>query len=170
MRVRIASPKNGVCNLNRIMVVDDDVKYAELLAEYISARMPKARIVLAHDGTECLRLFAARKTRPGIIVLDMMLPKQSGFLVMEKTKKGQHRDLPPGIIMITGNPGQRHKVYAESLGAHFYLQKPFKPERLVSCIGSLRALLVKKFEKDKRKAQQAVSQKPITRRKRRSTW
>jgi DNA-binding response OmpR family regulator len=61
-----------------------------------------------------------------------MLPKRSGFLVLEKLKgptrkKGQR----PLVIMITGNTGKRHQTWAESLGVDGYLNKPFRMERLV---------------------------------------
>jgi len=61
-----------------------------------------------------------------------MLPKRSGFLVLEKlkgpTRKKGHRPL---VIMITGNTGKRHQIWAESLGVDGYLNKPFRMERLV---------------------------------------
>jgi DNA-binding response OmpR family regulator len=67
-------------------------------------------------------------------VLDQMMPKRSGFLVMEGLKRGKQRTDPPRVIMITGNLGSRHKVYAESLGVDVYLNKPFHMERLVESV------------------------------------
>jgi DNA-binding response OmpR family regulator len=71
------------------------------------------------------------------VVLDMMLPKRSGFLVMEKLKRGKKRTDPPRVIMITGNLGARHKVYAESLGVDVYLNKPFRMEKLLEAAKTL---------------------------------
>jgi DNA-binding response OmpR family regulator len=71
------------------------------------------------------------------VVLDMMLPKRSGFLVMENLKKGKKKTDPPRVIMITGNQGSRHKIYAESLGVDVYLNKPFRMERLLDAVKRL---------------------------------
>ena len=57
----------------------------------------------------------AERENPDLIVLDMMMPKKSGFLVLEKLK-GRPGGLVP-TIMITGNEGSRHRAYAEFLGA-----------------------------------------------------
>ena len=53
-----------------------------------------------------------------------MLPKMSGFLVLERMRRGRPKN-EPWIIMITGNPGARHKAYALALGVKEYLNKPF---------------------------------------------
>ena len=67
-----------------------------------------------------------------MIILDMMLPGRSGFLVLEKIKARKPRNAPPHIIMITGNPGARHKMYAESLGVSEYFTKPVKMDKLIA--------------------------------------
>ncbi len=67
-----------------------------------------------------------------LIVLDMMMPKKSGFLVLEKLK-----GRPGGLIltiMITGNEGSRHRAYAEMLGVRDYIRKPFAMEKLVKSV------------------------------------
>jgi DNA-binding response OmpR family regulator len=72
-----------------------------------------------------------------LVVLDMMLPKRSGFLVMENIKRGKKKADPPRVIMITGNQGARHKTYAETLGVDIYLNKPFRMEKLVDSVKKL---------------------------------
>ena len=74
---------------------------------------------------------ACRSVAPDAIVLDMMLPKWSGFLVLEKIK--QEPD-PPVIVMITANQGKRHMAYAESIGVDAYLVKPVPLQRLVETL------------------------------------
>ncbi len=62
----------------------------------------------------------------------MMMPKKSGFLVLEKL-----RSRPGGLIptiMITGNEGSRHRAYAEMLGVRDYIRKPFAMEKLVRAV------------------------------------
>ncbi len=65
------------------------------------------------------------------MVLDAMLPKMSGFLVLEKLKKGGRRGTRPFVIMITGNQGKRHQAFAESRGVDVYLNKSFRMDRLM---------------------------------------
>ena len=67
----------------------------------------------------------------------MMLPGRSGFLVLEKlqsekAKAKKPRNAPPYVIMITGNQGSRHKMYAETLGASEYFIKPVKLDKLIA--------------------------------------
>ena len=82
----------------------------------------------------------AEREGPDLIVLDMMMPKKSGFLVLEKLK-GRPGGLIP-TIMITGNEGSRHRAYAEMLGVRDYIRKPFRDgkARQVGREGSRRAL------------------------------
>jgi DNA-binding response OmpR family regulator len=96
-----------------------------------------ATILSASDGNQALELAETRS--PDLVVLDMMLPKRSGFLVMEKLKRGKKREDPPRIIMITGNQGSRHKTYAETLGVNAYINKPFRMEKLLDTIQKLLA-------------------------------
>ena len=62
----------------------------------------------------------------------MMLPGRSGFLVLEKIKARKPRNDKPFVIMITGNQGGRHKMYAESLGVSEYFTKPVKMDKLIA--------------------------------------
>ena len=62
----------------------------------------------------------------------MMLPGRSGFLVLEKIKARKPRNSKPFVIMITGNEGRRHKMYAESLGVSEYFNKPVKLDKLIA--------------------------------------
>ncbi len=114
----------------RILVVEDDSEMLEalqLLFEDLGAE-----VVTAVDGHAAVEL--ATSGDPDVIVLDAMLPKRSGFLVLEKLKGNSKKGEKPFIVMITGNEGKRHQVWAESLGVDGYLTKPFRMEKLVSKI------------------------------------
>jgi DNA-binding response OmpR family regulator len=117
----------------KILLVDDDRDI--LSAMQIAMEDMDAEILTAQDGNTAVEM--AEKHLPDLVVLDMMLPKRSGFLVMEKLKRGKEPGDPPRIIMITGNQGSRHKVYAESLGVDKYLNKPFRMEKLLDAIQEL---------------------------------
>ena len=95
-----------------------------------------ATIDTAMDGNAAID--AAAEFDPDLIVLDAMLPKRSGFLVLEKLKgPDRKRGSKPYVIMITGNEGKRHQTWAESLGVDGYLTKPFRMERLLDSIEKL---------------------------------
>jgi CheY-like chemotaxis protein len=85
-----------------------------------------ALTLVAPDGNEAIRIVS--EDPPELVVLDMMLPKRSGFLVLEKIKG---RDDSPLVIMVTANEGKRHQAYAESLGVDLYLTKPLPLDRLI---------------------------------------
>ena len=112
----------------RVLLVDDD---NDILSSLQAAFEPTGAILeSATNGNKAVEL--AEKNVPDVIILDMMLPGRSGFLVLEKVKARKPRNAPPHIIMITGNPGARHKMYAESLGVSEYFTKPVKMDKLVT--------------------------------------
>ena len=68
---------------------------------------------------------------PGLVITDMMMPRMGGFPVLEFLRTLEH---PPRVIMITANEGGRHKAYAEMLGVHDYLRKPFTMDVLLASV------------------------------------
>lgn len=114
----------------KILLVDDDRDI--LAAMQVALGETGCEVFTASDGNEAVT--QAEQILPDLVILDMMLPKRSGFLVMEKLRKMAQR---PKVIMITGNQGSRHKTYAESLGVNVYLNKPFRMERLLEAVRKL---------------------------------
>jgi DNA-binding response OmpR family regulator len=117
-----------------ILLVDDDHEIVESMRAVLEGR--GFRILVARDGNAGLTV--AEREGPDLIVLDMMMPKKSGFLVLEKLK-GRPGGLIP-TIMITGNEGSRHRAYAEFLGVRDYIRKPFAIEKLVKSIEKILAV------------------------------
>ncbi|MCC6422966.1 MAG: response regulator transcription factor [Phycisphaerales bacterium] len=112
----------------RVLLVDDD---PDILTSMQAAFEPTgAEVELANNGNKAVEM--AEKLQPDLIVLDMMLPGRSGFLVLEKLKARKPRNTKPFVIMITGNQGARHKMYAESLGVSEYFTKPVKMDKLIT--------------------------------------
>ena len=119
----------------KVLLVDDD---RDILSAMKTALADEGlEILMATDGNEAIR--QTEENHPDLVVLDMMLPKRSGFLVMEQLKRGKEPTDPPRIIMITGNQGIRHRTYAETLGVDEYINKPFRMERLVESVKKLLA-------------------------------
>ncbi len=116
-----------------ILLVDDD---AEVRQSIEAALEPLgADLLTADNGNAAVEL--ALEKSPDLVILDMMLPKRSGFLVMEKIKRGKKKGEKPLVVMITANTGHRHKTYAQSLGVDEYLLKPFHMDRLVAAVRRL---------------------------------
>ncbi len=109
----------------RILLVDDDAEILESMRTVLESR--GYQILVARDGNQGLVL--AEGEDPDLVVLDMMMPKRSGFLVLEKLRRS--RPNPMRVIMITANEGSRHKAYAEMLGVDDYIRKPFAMDRLL---------------------------------------
>lgn len=117
----------------KILVVDDDPDI--LTAITVGLAEIGATIETATDGSTAVSL--AEKSSPDLVILDIMLPQKSGFLVLERLRQMKPRAEGPRVIMITGNQGKRHKQYAEALGVDDYLNKPFRMERLVEATEKL---------------------------------
>ena len=112
----------------RVLLVDDD---NDILSSMQAAFEPTGAVVdTATNGNRAVEL--AEKNQPDLVILDMMLPGRSGFLVLEKIKAKKPRNDKPFVIMITGNQGARHKMYAESLGVSDYFNKPVKLDKLIA--------------------------------------
>jgi DNA-binding response OmpR family regulator len=115
----------------RILLVDDDAEIVESLRLALESNGYK--VLIARDGNQGLAL--SERENPDLVILDMMMPKRSGFLVLEKMRRT--RDTPLRVIMITANEGSRHKAYAEMLGVDDYIRKPFPMDRLIESVQRL---------------------------------
>lgn len=115
----------------RILLVDDDQEIVETLQIALEAK--GYEIAIARDGNQGLAL--VEREDPDLVILDMMMPKRSGFLVLEKLRRT--RPVPIRVIMITANEGARHKAYAEMLGVDDYIRKPFAMDKLIASVTRL---------------------------------
>lgn len=126
-----STPPEKSSGSHRILIVDDDYEIVE------SVRIPLEangyEVLVARDGNQGLAM--VEREDPDLVILDMMMPKRSGFLVLEKLRRT--RRVPTRVIMITANEGSRHKAYAEMLGVDDYIRKPFAMARLLESVGRL---------------------------------
>jgi DNA-binding response OmpR family regulator len=113
-----------------IAIVDDDPDILQSME--LAFRHEGARVLTAVDGLGALHLI--REEKPELLVLDMMLPRSSGLLVLEKMQE-ERLSLP--VIMVTANQGKRHREFALGLGAQRYLFKPISLVRLLETAESL---------------------------------
>ncbi len=108
----------------KVLIVDDDRDVLESMEAAFQSE--GAATQLAMDGQEAVQI--CQEDPPDLVILDMMLPKRSGFLVLEKVKGNEDSPL---VIMVTANEGKRHQAYAQSLGVDRYLLKPVPLSRLI---------------------------------------
>ena len=102
----------------KVLVIDDDRPLCNIVAEVLLAE--DIEVLQAHDGAEGLSL--ARRERPDLIILDVMIPVMSGYEVCRSLRKS--------FLTALGDPMEKVKGLAE--GADDYLTKPFHPHELRS--------------------------------------
>jgi two-component system, OmpR family, phosphate regulon response regulator OmpR len=114
----------------RILIVDDDRRLAEMLVEYLGARGLPA--VAQHDAASGRK--ALRREAFDAVVLDVMLPDADGFEVCRTLRA--ESDVP--ILMLTARGDPADRIVGLEIGADDYLPKPFDPRELLA---RLRAIL-----------------------------
>lgn len=123
-----AAEKSSETDKKRILLVDDDAEIIDAMRYALESK--GYSILVARDGNQGLAM--AESDQPNLVILDMMMPKRSGFLVLEKLRRT--RESSTKVIMITANEGSRHKAYAEMLGVDEYLRKPFAMDKLIDAV------------------------------------
>ena len=116
----------------RILVIDDEPE----LVKAIQIRLEIAgyETLVAHDGMEGLD--KARKEKPDLILLDLMLPKMDGYKVCALLKRDKKYTKIP-VIMLTARTLERHQKQGIELGADAYITKPFQYEVVLAKIKEL---------------------------------
>lgn len=115
-----------------ILVVDDEPKIVKLTRDYLEK--DGFRVISAGDGEAALA--AARRERPDLVVLDLMLPGMDGLEVCRELKKDSQTERIP-IVMLTAKGEESDIVTGLELGADDYVTKPFSPRELVARIRTL---------------------------------
>ena len=115
----------------RVLLVDDDAEIVESMRTVLESK--GYEILVARDGNQGLLM--AERENPDLVVLDMMMPKRSGFLVLERLRRSH--PVPMRVIMITANEGSRHRAYAEMLGVDDYIRTPCAMDRLLDSVQRL---------------------------------
>ena len=114
----------------RILVVDDEAHILDVVRAYLARE--GHTVSIATDGEHALE--RARSWSPDLIVLDVMLPKRSGFDVLRDLRASGFRD---AVIMLTARDDVIDRVAALEIGADDYVTKPFEPRELVARVGAV---------------------------------
>jgi DNA-binding response OmpR family regulator len=123
--------KSSATKQYHVLIVDDDREIIEMLRRALADE--GFNVSVATDGNQGVAYVEAKN--PDLVILDMMMPRRSGFLVLERLRQYYAKSVP--VIMITGNEGTRHREYAEMLGVSDYIHKPFAMDRLLSSVNNI---------------------------------
>ena len=112
--------------LATVLICDDEPALRELIR--ISLDGPY-EFLEADDGEESLEL--ARRARPDVVILDMMMPRRTGLEVLRALRQDKDlSDIP--IIVLTAQPATREQAVRE--GADVVMVKPFEPEEIAAAV------------------------------------
>jgi DNA-binding response OmpR family regulator len=114
---------------DKILVVEDDANLLEAIK--YNLRKEGYDFVTANDGEQALA--AARKEKPDVIILDIMLPKIDGFEVCRILRK----EMTSPILMLTAKADETDKIVGLEIGADDYMTKPFSMRELLARIRSM---------------------------------
>lgn len=112
-----------------ILLIEDEPKVARLARDYLEKS--GYRVLIAGDGKSGLAM--ARREKPDLLVLDLMLPQMDGLDVCRALRR--ESDLP--IIMLTARAEEADRLIGLELGADDYITKPFSPRELVARVRAL---------------------------------
>jgi two-component system phosphate regulon response regulator PhoB len=112
--------------MHRILIVEDEQDIADL----IGFNLERAGYVVfkAHDGIEGTEV--AKRERPDLIVLDLMLPGRDGYAVFRELRRDSRTVAIP-VIMLTARAQTEDRIQGLEAGADDYLTKPFSPKELM---------------------------------------
>jgi len=115
-----------------ILVVEDEKEIQDLLAHYL--RKEGFSPILASDGEAAI--FKARKEKPDLILLDILLPKADGLEVLRAIRSDETIGRTP-VVMLTAKGDETDRVVGLELGADDYIPKPFSPREVVARIKAI---------------------------------
>jgi CheY-like chemotaxis protein len=112
--------------LATVLICEDEPSLRELIR--ISLDGPY-RFAEAGDGDESLEM--ARRLKPDVVILDVMMPRRSGLEVLAELRRDEEL-AKTRVIVLTAQPGTRDEALRE--GADIVMVKPFEPEQIASAV------------------------------------
>ncbi len=114
-----------------VMVVDDSITVRRVTQRMLQRE--GYRVLLANDGLMALEKLAEDQELPSIILSDIEMPRMDGFDLLRNLRADERlKDTP--VVMITSRIADKHREHAMSLGADYYLGKPYSEEELLGII------------------------------------
>jgi DNA-binding response OmpR family regulator len=112
--------------LATVLICDDEPSLRELIRVSLDGPYSFAE---ADDGEESLEI--ARRIRPDVVILDMMMPRLSGLEVLTAMRRDEHLS-DTRVIVLTAQPGARDEALRE--GADIVMVKPFEPDEITAAV------------------------------------
>ena len=116
----------------RILIVDDNADIRRLIGTILSST--DHELSYAEDGEKAVEVTKGKQ--PDLIILDVMMPKMDGFMVLKQMRVAGLRETTK-VLMLTAKSSESDWVRGYKLGADSYLTKPFDPEELLSAVNEL---------------------------------
>ena len=117
------------------MLVEDNPADVTLLTEALASHQVETSLFVAHDGDEGIRVLDAIDESdtpcPDLIVLDLNLPRTSGFAVLERVRASRKCNRKP-VVVFSSSDAEEDREQARRLGASYYLRKPSTLKDLMS--------------------------------------
>ena len=142
----------------RVLVVDDDPDMVAFLARLL--RKEGLTVETAVDGAEALARVSA--TSPDLVLLDVMMPGESGFDICRQLKGDEATALIP-VVLVTSLEDSESRVRGIEAGADDFLSKPVKREELIARVKTLRRLHDTRKELESRRLAAEVQRKEAIR-------
>jgi len=121
-------------NLKKVLIVDDEDMTRVLLTHILQRmRVDGLEVILAEDGEEAVKM--ATDQRPGLILLDVLLPKMNGYDVCQRVRRIV--DYNPYVVILTARGNSNDRQRAEAIGANDFMTKPFNPARLMNQLSEI---------------------------------
>ncbi|KAA2235995.1 response regulator [Salinarimonas soli] len=130
-----------------VLIVEDNADDRELLSRAFRKAKVAAEIRFAEDGDQALTALKglaeeARPSFPAVVLLDLKLPRSSGFEVLDWLKRHPTLKRVP-VVILTSSQEDTDLGRAYDLGANSYLVKPAKPEALLAMVERIEAYWLK---------------------------
>lgn len=129
---RHSEPRVRATTATRVLVVDDSATIRAVLGKMLN--QDGYEVIKAGNGTEALEL--ARRERPNLIFMDIVMPGVSGFEVLRTLRHEAPTKATP-IVMISGNVQATEQFYVQRFGADDFMKKPFGREEVFERIQQL---------------------------------
>ena len=126
-----------------VAVADDNEKMVEILGQIIEEDKDLELVGKAHNGEEICKII--REKEPDVVVLDIIMPKMDGLAVMEQFVHSSNLKKIPAFIVVSAVGKERITEDAFSLGADYYVLKPFDNRMLLNRIKHVRSIGEKKY-------------------------
>lgn len=108
----------------KIFIIDDEENIRNAIKRMLHVSLPSVEVIETGNGEEALEI--AKKERPELILLDVLMPRINGLQVLKDFKENESKELRRiPVIMLTGVGNREVIAKSKRLGADDYITKPF---------------------------------------------